>query len=197
MGGDPRERILDAASRLFLHYGYKRTTVDDIASEAGMAKGSFYLHFDSKEAAFGAASQRVCDSVLDMMKQTAASDLSVEEKLHKLFVDSSLQEWDFCHQAPHAPELWSEVLAAAAKYTVPAYETARKIVADVIAEGQANGVFAPAPDARTVSELLQIATQGFEPPYILIESRQQIETRLPQLLDLFIRGMKSRPVTQP
>ncbi|MEM7028378.1 MAG: helix-turn-helix domain-containing protein, partial [Chloroflexota bacterium] len=33
------ERILDAASNLFVHYGYDKTTVDDIAREAGVSKG--------------------------------------------------------------------------------------------------------------------------------------------------------------
>ena len=45
-------RILDVASKLLLHYGYDKTTVNDIAREAGVAKGTIYLHFDSKEALF-------------------------------------------------------------------------------------------------------------------------------------------------
>jgi len=48
----PRERVLRAAERQFRRYGYRRTTVDDITREAGVAKGSFYLHFASKEDAY-------------------------------------------------------------------------------------------------------------------------------------------------
>jgi TetR/AcrR family acrAB operon transcriptional repressor len=44
------QRILDAASDLFLHYGYDKTTVSDIAREAGVSKGAIYLHFESKDA---------------------------------------------------------------------------------------------------------------------------------------------------
>jgi TetR/AcrR family acrAB operon transcriptional repressor len=47
-------RILDAAARLIMHYGYDKTTVSDIAQEAGISKGAIYLHFDSKEALFEA-----------------------------------------------------------------------------------------------------------------------------------------------
>jgi len=38
------QRILDAASTLILRYGYHKTTIDDIAREAGVGKGTLYLH---------------------------------------------------------------------------------------------------------------------------------------------------------
>lgn len=48
------QRILDAAARLFMHYGYDKTTVSDIAEEAGVSKGAIYLHYESKDALFEA-----------------------------------------------------------------------------------------------------------------------------------------------
>ena len=44
-----RGRIINAAKRLFAEKGFDRTTVDDIVRAAGIAKGTFYLHFSSKE----------------------------------------------------------------------------------------------------------------------------------------------------
>lgn len=46
---EPRERILDAASRLFTQQGISRTGVDTLIAEAGVAKATFYRHFPSKE----------------------------------------------------------------------------------------------------------------------------------------------------
>lgn len=46
--------ILDAAANLITHYGYDKTTVSDIARQAGISKGAIYLHFDSKDALFEA-----------------------------------------------------------------------------------------------------------------------------------------------
>lgn len=43
------QRILDAAAHLFVHYGYDKTTVSDIASRAGVSKGAIYLHFEGKD----------------------------------------------------------------------------------------------------------------------------------------------------
>jgi len=46
---DPRIQILNQAEQLFSRYGYRKTTVAEIAKAAGIAKGSIYLHFSSKE----------------------------------------------------------------------------------------------------------------------------------------------------
>ncbi len=42
-------RIMEAAGKLVLRYGFDKTTVDDIAREAGISKGAIYLHFASKD----------------------------------------------------------------------------------------------------------------------------------------------------
>lgn len=50
-GNPEREkRILEAAARLVQRYGFDKTTMDEIAHEAGVSKGAIYLHFKSKEA---------------------------------------------------------------------------------------------------------------------------------------------------
>lgn len=52
---DARTRILDAALALFREQGYTSTTVDDLCRTAGVTKGAFFHHFESKEAAALAA----------------------------------------------------------------------------------------------------------------------------------------------
>lgn len=47
-----RERMLEAAMRRFAEHGYHRTRVEDIADDLGIAKGSIFLHFKSKEGLF-------------------------------------------------------------------------------------------------------------------------------------------------
>ncbi len=48
------ERILDAASELMQRWGYRKTTIDDIARQAGVAKGTIYLHWKTREDLFRA-----------------------------------------------------------------------------------------------------------------------------------------------
>ncbi|MFC4061764.1 TetR/AcrR family transcriptional regulator [Planomonospora corallina] len=51
-------RILDAAAELILRWGYDKTTVDDVARQAGVAKGTIYLHWKTREALFTALLRR-------------------------------------------------------------------------------------------------------------------------------------------
>jgi AcrR family transcriptional regulator len=44
-----RDEILDATDRLLARFGYKKMTIDDLAQEVGIGKGTVYLHFSSKE----------------------------------------------------------------------------------------------------------------------------------------------------
>lgn len=47
------ERILNVAEDLLLKHGYRRITIDDIAKQSGIGKGTIYLHWKSKEELFG------------------------------------------------------------------------------------------------------------------------------------------------
>ncbi|MEZ5174998.1 MAG: TetR/AcrR family transcriptional regulator [Acidimicrobiia bacterium] len=47
-----REQLIEAAEGQFRRFGYRRTTIDDVTRVAEVGKGSFYLHFPSKEAAY-------------------------------------------------------------------------------------------------------------------------------------------------
>lgn len=59
---DEREqRILSAAAERIAHYGYDKTTVEEIARDAGISKGAIYLHFKSKEQLFEALLLREAD----------------------------------------------------------------------------------------------------------------------------------------
>ncbi len=49
---ETRARILESAIKLFSNRGYNKASVDDICAEAGISKGAFYHHFESKQALF-------------------------------------------------------------------------------------------------------------------------------------------------
>src|SRR3974390_2269353 len=49
------ERILDAATTLLVRWGYRKTTIDDVAREAGVGKGTIYPHWKDKNDLFRAA----------------------------------------------------------------------------------------------------------------------------------------------
>ena len=112
---DKRSRILDAAQSLFLRYGVKRTALDDVVREAGIAKGTLYLYFDSKDALFAAIAERLCAEVLRNAEEAIASSSSITSRIVGCLDAYVGSMHRLTAQSPHIAELTEskEVLAAA------------------------------------------------------------------------------------
>jgi AcrR family transcriptional regulator len=113
-GNDKRARILAAAQRLFLLYGVKRTSIDDVALAADIAKGTVYLYYKSKNDLFAAVSERLCSEILVTARETLSTNRPLTERLVEV-LDSYIG-WlhRLTAQSPHIAELTEskEVLAA-------------------------------------------------------------------------------------
>jgi AcrR family transcriptional regulator len=68
------ERILDAAAALLVRFGYRKTTIDDVAREAGVGKGTIYLHWKDKNELFRASIWREEQRYTDELQRRLASD---------------------------------------------------------------------------------------------------------------------------
>lgn len=68
------ERILDAASALILRWGYNKTTIDDVARQAGVAKGTIYLHWKTREDLFAALMKRERAALADDFQRRIAAE---------------------------------------------------------------------------------------------------------------------------
>jgi AcrR family transcriptional regulator len=114
-GSDKRNRILDAAQNLFLRYGVKRTALDDVVREAGIAKGTLYLYFDSKDALFAAVAEQLCAEVLRNAEEAIASSSSSTSRIVGCLDAYIGSMHRLTAQSPHIAELTEskEALAAA------------------------------------------------------------------------------------
>ncbi|MFI6628427.1 TetR/AcrR family transcriptional regulator [Nonomuraea fuscirosea] len=61
-------RILDAVAELVLRWGYDKTTIDDIAQRAGVAKGTIYLHWKTRDDIFAALLRRERVSLVEAVR---------------------------------------------------------------------------------------------------------------------------------
>ncbi len=86
-------RILDAAAELVLRWGYKKTTIDDIAKQAKVAKGTIYLHWKNREDLFVALFLREAldagDEMLERMESDAEGFLLHNLTKHSIYVSMS------------------------------------------------------------------------------------------------------------
>jgi AcrR family transcriptional regulator len=91
--------ILNAARSLFARKGFTGTTMDDIAEEAGLAKGTLYLYFSSKQDIYLKALQVAVASLIEQTDKEMASCRTIQEKI-RAYVVSRLkyaeENRDFC-----------------------------------------------------------------------------------------------------
>jgi len=96
-----RENILQAASRQIVKYGFRKFTIDDIASELSISKKTIYKYFNSKNSLIGAVIDYHMKIASDDVKNIINSKRSWLEKLQDIF---------FGHLPEYDPERLLELL---------------------------------------------------------------------------------------
>lgn len=76
-----KKELVRKAYELFIIKGYENTSVDDIIASAGIAKGTYYYYFESKEQILEEVVNMMIDEGIKRAKQVVNSDLKLEEKL--------------------------------------------------------------------------------------------------------------------
>lgn len=87
------ERILDVAADLLQRWGYKRLTMDDVASESGVGKGTIYLHWKTREALFRAVLNREILALLGELLQAVHQNPrnALPDRLGAIYVEATMK----------------------------------------------------------------------------------------------------------
>jgi TetR/AcrR family transcriptional regulator, mexJK operon transcriptional repressor len=108
--------ILEAAKRMFTVHGYERTSMDQIASEAGVSKLTVYSHFGDKEALFAAAVKSHCETQLPDALFEPSPETPLRERLQEIarafFAMVSSPEAIAGHRIMCTPQITSSPLPA-------------------------------------------------------------------------------------
>jgi TetR/AcrR family transcriptional regulator, mexJK operon transcriptional repressor len=102
---DKQARIIEVATRLFSQYGFKRTSVDLLAAEAGVAKPTIYAYFDDKEAVFRAVVESVSEELLEATRAANREGSPIDLRLAAMLSAKFTRYWALVHASPHAQEL--------------------------------------------------------------------------------------------
>ena len=153
-GGDKRERILDAAERVFAESGFFNARVSAIARSAGVADGTIYLYFKSKDDVLISLFESRMERVNQSMAAAAAAESTPGRKLAAM-VRNHLE---MVRNHPQLAEILTIELRQSSKfmkeYSNPRFGEFLKLMAQVIAEGQAAGEFASAIPAPMVARMV-------------------------------------------
>jgi len=187
-----RDAILDATDRLLARYGYKKMTIDDLAQEVGIGKGSVYLHFESKEEIALSHIDRIIERLKASLRNIASGKGKVEDRLCDMLLERVLHRFD---SVQHYTQSLNELLA----YVRPRlldrrkryFNEEAKIFAEVIAEGQQAGRFQKG-DPLDLALTLLTATNSLL-PYSLsayeLGDRSELEDRATKTATMLIRGL--------
>jgi len=147
-GGDKRERILDAAERVFARSGFYNARVADIARDAGVADGTIYLYFKNKDDVLISLFESRMERVNELLEQAIAGITCPRTKL-VAFVATYLE---MIHDEPNVAEVLTVELRQSSKfmkeYSNPRFGDLLRLIASVVSYGQQRGELrtdAPAP----------------------------------------------------
>jgi AcrR family transcriptional regulator len=187
---DRRCAILEAAERLFRHYGVAKTTIGDVARETGIGVGSVYLEFSSKDEIVSELASRRHNDVLGAMKRAAARgsyaerlSAALEARIEALFALNG--------QGAHSCDL--VLCPSQAVKTVYGRFRDEELgfVSQLLEEGTRAGELSVSDPKRT-AELIQRAYASFEPPWLFEQEKRKVLAQVRAMNALLLGGIARR-----
>jgi AcrR family transcriptional regulator len=192
-GSSKLNAIVLAGLQLFTRYGYRKTSMDDIAQAAQVAKRTVYLHFENKAAVFLAILEYLGDQV---RRRCAAAELEGGTPVHRLtgLLDAYFgMGFDLFSKSEHMPEL-EETFSKLARTKIGGlnkeYEDR---LARFLRSLEKTGEIGGPPLGLTVEQIVHILTraaEGAKHDSKVQGDRKALERRLRELALLAMAAMK-------
>lgn len=190
-----RDAILDATDRLLARSGFKKMTIDDLAKEVGIGKGSVYLHFESKEEIALSHVDRIVERLKSCLAKIAERDEACEKRVRAMLFERVMHRFD---SVQHYTQSLNELLASLRPQLLERrkryFEEETRIFASVLEEGKKLGVFDLKNSLQTAAALID-ATNSLL-PYSLsayeLDERSDIERKTKRVTDILMRGLLKR-----
>jgi len=192
---DIGDLILDGVDALLGRYGYRKMTMEDLAQEVGIGKGTVYLHFPSKEEVVLSHIDRIVDRLMDRLREIGRKPLAPRERLRRMLIARVMVRFDSVgHYTQSLNDLLSALRQSFLVRRQRHFQKETALFAEALAEGRVAGVFRFA-DAKATAQALLWATNSLL-PYSLspreLGRRKEIETAATRTADLLLDGVVSR-----
>jgi len=184
--------LLQIAYRMFISRGYENTSVDDIIEEAGIAKGTYYYYFETKEQMLEEVIGMMIDQETEAARQIVKAPIPIPQKI--VGIISSLRPTQ--EETPIEGALMQpENIVMHEKIRKKIVEVAVPLLSEVVEEGIAEGVFSCDCIPERVRMLLVISSDTFDEGRfsardiaVFIDMTEKLLGADPGTMD-FIRGL--------
>ncbi len=185
-----QQEILDAAVRAFSRQGYHNCTVAQVAREAGVADGTIYLYFQSKEDLLVSAFRHVLQSLFERLDREIAAIADPLAKLRRLVeMHLELMEGDPDVASFLQFQLRQPETSVRTAISGPLGDYARRIET-VIEEGKATGQVRTDVGTRMLRRLVFGAVDETVSAWILRPHRGPLVPKAATLLDVLLNGIR-------
>lgn len=159
---DEREaQVIAAAAAVFLRYGYKRTTMGDLAEAAGLSRPALYLRFCNKERIFEGVCRTFAAGILEEIRTGAAALETPQEKLRLAFELWVVRPFVLMTGAPDARDLADcglEFAKEAVEEGYAAFEEELRLILETVRPRNDN----PGTRPREIARILASSARGFK-----------------------------------
>jgi len=190
-----REKIIEAAAKCFSERGYTKTTMDKIAEEAGVSKGTLYWYFKSKEELFVELKERQISKVLKQLENLFAQKKAFNIKLMRAIStyfsylvpekrEVARLNVEFLSEAPKIPRL-NRMLKRQ-------YQRVLDLIRSTIEKAMERGELRKDIDPGTLSMILLAMLDGLELHWAVLGVDFDWEKVKETLLDVLMKGLEPR-----
>jgi TetR/AcrR family transcriptional regulator, fatty acid metabolism regulator protein len=197
---EKQKQIIEAAVRVFAQKGFVRSTIYDIAREAGIGKGTIYEYFESKEDVINLTFETFMEELVPDFGAITQSSLSATEKLCRMISGFAgmLKSKEKQDLLDIMFDLWAEgIRSQDSRGSLESkinqfYQEYRKTVAAVLEQGIQSGEFRKDMNTRIEASILVGLLDGILVQWILDKKRFPVADAVGAAVQTIIYGIQSR-----
>ena len=186
-----KEAIVNVARHIFSRFGFKKTTMDEIAIATRKGKSSIYYYFASKEEIFQAVVEKEAEILKqELIKATNETDSPAQKlKMHVLIRMRTLEKLANFYSAIKDDYLGH--LDFIEKIRKKYDQEEIQMMESILVEGVKNGIF-EIDDTSLAAIAIVTALKGMEIPLFWGVEEKDLETRLDHLIHILFNGVMKR-----
>ncbi|MFT5794617.1 MAG: AcrR family transcriptional regulator, partial [Saprospiraceae bacterium] len=185
--------VFDAAANVFAQYGFRRTSMNDIANAAGISRPALYLIFKNKQELFRQLAAHLQNHGIDQAISALGKEGEISVRLVNAILAYEAIYYEPIAQSPHGAEIIDINLSIAADLMQEGHTRLVRTLADAIDEASARGEIkldGKMPKTKPFVELLMSSISGQKKK---ANSTQMFRRQIKQVTHIFLQSVSTNP----